>query len=69
MFFLQFTLYQFDPLLQAMYSTPPEPRWNQSVSQEVEEQTSEYRNDNPEPEHLSWELGVPDNLPELEIVY
>lgn len=69
MFFLQFTLYQFDPLLQAIYQMPAQPIDSQSISQDNTEQTSEYRSDSSEPEHLSWELGVPDNLPELEIVY
>jgi hypothetical protein len=67
--FLQFNPYFYDPLLQAIYQTPPMPREIQSEYRDSTEQISDYRNDNPEPEHLSWNLGVPDNLPELEVTY
>ena len=63
---LQFSLYQYDPLLQAIYQTPT---WSQQEPQEEIEQSSDYRNDNPEPEHFSWELGTPDNIPETEVIY
>ncbi len=70
MFFLQFTLYQFDPLWQSMYQPAPvESQWVQEVSTEPEDQSYSELSNNSEAEHYSWELGTPDNIPETEIIY
>lgn len=70
MFFLQFTLYQFDPLWQSMYQPAPvESQWVQEVSTEPEDRSYSELSNSSEAEHYSWELGTPDNIPETEIIY
>lgn len=50
-----------DPLLEAMYRD-----WSLDVD-EVEETIDDY--DNGDAEVYHWELGTPDNVPEIEIIY
>lgn len=53
-----------DPLLEAMYRD-----WSIDVDEEVEEPINDYGNDGGDAEVYHWELGTPDNVPEIEVIY
>lgn len=59
--------YSQDALLQAIYGN----WYNQDYQKEYEEKIEavNLESNDGEGEHLSWQLGTPDNLPELEIYY
>jgi len=62
--------YSQDALLQAIYGNRYNPeQYQKEYEEETEVSNSEIPNDSEEAEHLSWKLGRPDNLPELEIYY
>lgn len=52
-----------DPLLEAMYRD-----WSMDVD-EMEEPLDDYDNGGGDAEVYHWELGTPDNVPEIEVIY
>jgi len=50
-----------DALLEAMFKD-----WNEAPEEETEERVLDYDS---EAEIIHWELGTPDNIPEIEIIY